>query len=216
MPGRLTTTSYCLLGLLNLRSFSAYELTKYMRRSALADLWPRTEAAIYREGSRIVDAGLATAATEQDGNRTRTVYTITTQGRRALRSWLREPGATLTFECEAAVKAFFGDATDVESMRAQLQMIVDTTQTRASEMVPVMDGWTQGSLPFPERLHCTAMAADLISRLEQATLSWAEAWLENLDGWDGTKLDPAKERQARAVIAALQQAAAQLTPSSSA
>jgi PadR family transcriptional regulator, regulatory protein AphA len=209
MPARptTTTTSYCLLGLLNLRPFSAYELTKYMRRSALADLWPRTEAAIYRESGRLVDAGLATVSTEQVGNRTRSIYAITPEGRRALRSWLREPGASLTFECEAAVKAFFGDATDVASIRVQLQSIVETNRTRASEMVPVMQSWVQGSLPFPERLHYTAMAADLISRIEQATHSWAEAWLENLDDWKGTQLDPMKEDQANTVLADLEQAA---------
>jgi len=44
----LTTTSYALLGLLALRSWTTYELTKQVQRS-LGWFWPRTERKLYDE-----------------------------------------------------------------------------------------------------------------------------------------------------------------------
>lgn len=203
MAGRLTTTSFALLGLLRLRSFSAYELTKYMQHSALARLWPRTEAAIYREGNRLVDQGLARASVQHVGGRSRTNYEITAKGRRAVETWLDTPATSLSFECEAAVKAFFGDAGDLATLRAHLASVLESSQARSVEMVPVMDRWLEGNLEFPDRVHLTAMAADLIVRVATATSDWAETWLTNTGGWDGTELDATKHAQALDVIAGL-------------
>lgn len=200
MTGRLTTTSFCLLGLLDLRPFSAYDLTKYMQRSALASLWPRTEAATYREAKRLADAGLASVTTETEGKRPRSVYRITPAGRRALRMWLTEPGDPLSFECEAAVKAFFGTSSDVDATRAQLQALRREFRTVGESMEPVARAWLDGDLPFPDRLHYTAMAADLIARVRLATDAWAADWLDRLDEWTSPHLDEATEAQARTVI----------------
>lgn len=200
MAPRLTTTTYCLLGLLHQSPFSAYELTKHMQRSALAFLWPRTEAAIYREMHRLAEAGLADATTERDGNRERTVYRITPSGRAALQQWLAEPGDGLSFECEAAVKAFFGDATDVDTIRSQLSALVEQFEARAQQAAALGSGWLAGELRFPDRIHYTAMSADLIARVELVTHEWASDWLERTSSWRGTGLDAAKRAEALAVI----------------
>lgn len=203
MSGRLTTTSFCLLGLLELRPFSAYDLTKYMQHSALAALWPRTEAATYRETRRLAEAGLAEVTTEIEGRRRRSVYRITPAGRRLLRAWLAEPGASLSFECEAAVKAFFGTSSDLDAVRLQLHTLRAEFRTEGEAMRPVARAWLDGDLPFPDRLHYTAMAADLIARIRVATDGWAADWLERLDEWTSPDLDETSEAQARAVIEGL-------------
>lgn len=200
MAGRLTTTSYCLLGLLRLGPSSAYELTKYMQRSALSSLWPRTEAATYRETRRLADAGLADVTVEHTGDRSRSVYRITTTGTQALQTWLEEPGTGISFECEAAVKAFFADAADLDSMRAQLATLVAEFEELTQRMKPVSASWLEGALRFPDRVHYTAMSADLIARLHMTTHQWATDWLERTEAWDGTGLDDAKRAQAHEVI----------------
>src|ERR1041384_4216871 len=83
---QLTTTSFAILGLLSVRRWSAYELTGQMKRG-LRYTWPRTETRIYQEPRNLVAHGLATAHPEANGRRQRTVYTITTKGRRALADW---------------------------------------------------------------------------------------------------------------------------------
>src|SRR5215831_13567826 len=83
----LTTTSFAILGLLSVQPWSAYELTGQMKRG-LRYTWPRTETRTYQEPRNLVAHGLATAHTETQGKRRRTVYTITSRGRRALADWL--------------------------------------------------------------------------------------------------------------------------------
>ena len=88
MP-KLTTTTHAILGLLQRRPWSAYELNKYMQRSAIRAVWPRTESRIYVEFKNLVALGLATSEKEMRQGRKRTLYKITPAGRRELRSWLK-------------------------------------------------------------------------------------------------------------------------------
>jgi PadR family transcriptional regulator, regulatory protein AphA len=200
---QLTTTSYALLGLLNLEPFSAYDLAKYMQRSALSRLWPRTEASIYREPKTLVANGLARARTERTGKRTRTVYQITPAGRRAFKAWLRQPTTNgLVFECEAAVKVFFGDSSDLETLRAHLERLRaegDVSAGRAEEMARE---WMQGNLRFPSRLPYTVLAGDLIARVEHAVREWADEWIDNLSTWESTELHEVNATQARTLLVA--------------
>jgi len=92
---RLTTTSFAILGLLAIKPWSTYELTKLMRRALLA-VWPRAESNLYREPHRLVQAGLATAERVDVGRRRRTEYAITAAGRRALETWLATPASPTT------------------------------------------------------------------------------------------------------------------------
>ncbi|MEL7207471.1 MAG: PadR family transcriptional regulator, partial [Actinomycetota bacterium] len=92
MAKSLTTTSYALLGLLSIQTWSTYELAKQVDRS-LGWFWPRTERKIYDEAKKLVELGHATATSEASGSRPRKVYEITEQGRNALEAWLGESSA---------------------------------------------------------------------------------------------------------------------------
>src|ERR671933_56370 len=78
----LTTTSYAILGLLAVRPWSTYELTRQMDRS-LGRFGPRAESKLYEEPKKLAAQGLAVAAPEQVGRRPRTVWSITDEGQRA-------------------------------------------------------------------------------------------------------------------------------------
>ena len=71
--------------------WSSYELTQQMDRS-LGRVWPRAVSKLYDEPKKLASHGLARSAIQRNGRRTRTVYTITAKGRRALAEWLGEPG----------------------------------------------------------------------------------------------------------------------------
>ena len=49
----LTTTSYAILGLLNIKPWSGYELTQQAQRS-LRYVWPKSESHLYAEPKRLV------------------------------------------------------------------------------------------------------------------------------------------------------------------
>lgn len=200
MPPKLSSTSYAVLGLLASGPFSAYELTKHMRRSALAELWPRTEASLYKEPKVLVEHGLATAAPDATGARTRTVYAITPAGRRALRGWLRTPGVGLVFECEAAVKAFFGDAGTIDDLRSQLRVLAGEIAAAEPSPTATLGELRDGQIRFPERLHYTAMSADLIARVRLAVTAWASDWADRTDQWSSVHLDDVARRDAVTVL----------------
>src|SRR5437899_1527821 len=98
---RTATTGNAILGLLALRSeWPTYALTKQLRRN-MRFFWPRAESRIYDEARQLVARGLATARREEFGRRPRTVYAITSEGRRALRRWLASPPRATALECES-------------------------------------------------------------------------------------------------------------------
>lgn len=94
-PRVAQTTSYAILGLLTVTRWTTYELAKQVQRS-LNWFWPRAERKIYDEPKTLAARGLAAASKEFTGQRPRTVYDITSQGREALRGWLDEPSAPYT------------------------------------------------------------------------------------------------------------------------
>ena len=53
MPSKPTTTSFALLGLLGIKSWTAYEIVAQIQRGAHF-FWPRSEAHLYAELKRIV------------------------------------------------------------------------------------------------------------------------------------------------------------------
>jgi PadR family transcriptional regulator, regulatory protein AphA len=203
VPTKTSTTSYALLGLLAIEPLSAYDLTKYMRRSALARLWPRTEASIYREPKILEYLGLASSHSTATGARTRTVYSITPRGKRALRDWLATPSSPMTFECEAAVKAFFADAGDLPTLRSILRDIAEEPTISGHATLGIVRDLAGGRGRYPNRLHLSAMAADLITEMSLARVRWARRWLARTERWESTLLDATAERDARLALSSI-------------
>ena len=84
-------TRYAPAGLLALRPWPACALAGQSQRGP-GFLWPRAESKVYEPVKRLTVLGLASAERQRYGRRSRTVYSITPAGRRALRDWLRQPG----------------------------------------------------------------------------------------------------------------------------
>ena len=80
-----TTTSYAMLYLYAVRSWTAYELAQQMDRS-VGNMWPRAASVVYEEPKRLVALGYARAKATSAGKRPSTTYGITAKGRRALQS----------------------------------------------------------------------------------------------------------------------------------
>ena len=99
------------------------------------------------------------------------------------------------------MKVFFGDATDLETLRAQLEVLAAHPETSTPPPLEVLSAFRDGKIHFAERVHYTAMAADLIpARVNLAVVGWAESWLQRTETWDGTSLDEPKRVEADAVL----------------
>lgn len=106
---RLSTTSYVVLGMIALRGPStSYDLKRAIGRS-VGYFWSFPHAQLYSEPKRLTDAGLLDVHEEDEGRRRKT-FTITGDGRAALRDWLAEPvGAHLEIRDVAEIKLFFSE-----------------------------------------------------------------------------------------------------------
>lgn len=185
MTTRLTPTSFAILGLLSLRSWTTYELAKQAQRS-LRWFWPRAERKLYDEPKRLVAAGYATATEERTGRRRGTRYAITEQGREALAAWLDEPPAPPSLEFEGMIKVFFADAGSLEQLRANLELIADRARERLAALETMVGESLSGTNPFPERLHIGALGLPYRLDQERSLLRWATWALEQTATWRTT------------------------------
>lgn len=193
---RLTTTSYGVLALLAKRSWSAYDLTREIRRS-LAQCWPRAETGLYREPKNLVAHGFARAKVESTGRKQRTVYSITAAGRRALRDWYRHPASPPTFASEAVVRTVFaehGSRADLVANLGQLeQHIVELTSRGLASIPPFLDqvGAT------PEQVADIVMVGKLYLDLYEVIIAWTHWAREEVgarpDEWPPGALEAALE-----------------------
>lgn len=173
----LTPTSYAMLGLLALRSWTTYELAKQMQRS-VRWFWPRAERKLYDEPKRLAGLGLAAVETTHTGRRRSTVYEITPAGRRALRNWLRaRPGAAIQVEMEPMIRVFFADGASRTDLHATLQAVTEQTDEALAELGVMAAGSAAGHDDFPERRATNALAMELFVRLHETVRDWS-AWAQ--------------------------------------
>ncbi|MEV8513499.1 PadR family transcriptional regulator [Dactylosporangium sp. NPDC051484] len=182
MPPTRTATSHALLGLLAVRDWTTYELAKQVKRS-LNWFWPRAERKLYDEPKRLVEQGLATSAREHTGQRGRTVYRITDEGRAVLREWLSEPPAPRTVEFEAMVKVFFADAGTPEQLLATLERVEAEAAGRIAALTEMA---ATRPVPFARRAHLSAIGLRLQYEQEDAVLRWARWTREQVLQWNDT------------------------------
>jgi len=181
-----TTTSYAILGLLAIRPWATYDLAKLMGRS-LHFFWPRAESNLYAETKRLVDAGLAEARKEWNGDRKRTVYSITDRGREALREWLTTPPAPPRVESEAHLRLLYANYGSKDDLLATIQSIEDDAQRTIDHYSQLGIEYARGEGLFPDRIHVNALLASLSIEHARATVRWARRSRGAVQVWETTE-----------------------------
>ena len=104
---RANTTQYALLGLLNYRPMTGYEIKKMVDES-IAFFWQENYGHIYPMLKRMEADGLVTSVSEYtDGKPPRKRYSITDMGRKAFMRWMEEDTGPLKIRYELLLKIFF-------------------------------------------------------------------------------------------------------------
>jgi PadR family transcriptional regulator, regulatory protein AphA len=192
MPPGLTPTSYAILGLLAIKPWTTYELTRQMHR-AVGQFWPRAESRLYEEPKKLVAHGLATAAPGRVGQRPRTVYAITPDGRRALAEWISMPaGSTPELHAEAMIKVFFAEHGSREDLLATIARVLEWTDERLEVSAAIAREYLQGEGSFPDRLPWLVLTGRLLDEHVLAVRQWAEWATGVVETWpdDITRAQP--------------------------
>jgi DNA-binding PadR family transcriptional regulator len=181
MP-RLTPMSFAILGLLAIRPWSTYELTKLLGRS-VQYVMPRTEANRYQEPKRLVEAGLATAADERVGQRPRTVYSITPAGRGVLADWLTRPARPTQLESEALLKVLFANVAPLATLLERIEEFGAEAEAVEAPWRSIAREYADGKGLFPERIHINALFWVLLDRWARLRAEWARWAAMEVASW---------------------------------
>ena len=186
MPSRLTTSSYAVLGLLAIRPWAGYELTQQATRS-LRFAWPKSERLLYTEPKKLVEHGLATASQESIGQRDRTVYTITDEGRAALTAWTATTPQPPVLEAEALLRLLFAEHGSVDDLVAALDEMAADASDLYEQVVAINTSYLDGQHPFPDRTHLSVLFATFQLELFDLIIKWVEFAKVEIATWPTTE-----------------------------
>ena len=197
---RLTPTSYAILGLLAVRPWSSYELTRQMERG-LGRFWPRAVSKLYEEPKKLVAQGLATAANPPPATRRRTVYTITAAGRACLASWMAQPAQNPVLESEQLLRIFFAE----NGTKTDLLTVIASMRTWAADQrtvnATIARSYLNNEAAFPERLAHTMLVGRFLADFEDMVTNWTE-WADTLvSKWPSDIADAEADRHTLGYLA---------------
>ena len=147
----LSATGKVILGMLAARPRSGYEIKQLVDSSARF-FWAASYGQIYPELKRLEEADLITGADASQGNRQRTVFTLTAKGRRAAREWIA--GAPEVFELrdEGLLELFFAGSIEPGSAPPRSRASGPRArQPQPPSFAPFVTSWTRSTRPKSTR-----------------------------------------------------------------
>ena len=196
-PGQtpaLAESSYAILGHLALRPWSAYELTRSVRRS-LRWFWSRADSRIYSELRKLADLGLATAHQDGPAARPRTLYSITAQGRQLLAQWLATPSSRFLLHFEPLLRVHLAShGTKADLLRA-LQEAHDVAADIRRVGSDVAGDFMAGRHVLQHDAHVRALVFDFLWSLSETIDSWADRSEREVRQWHDLSPTDAKRAE---------------------
>src|SRR5215467_10455604 len=185
MPDDLPTTSYAVLGLLALRSWTGYVLTQQARRS-LAFCWQKEESVLYEEPRRLVARGLARSWREREGGRSRNRYEITDAGRDALREWMSRTSEPPRPQLEPLLRMTFADQGSVTDALAAVAALREWAEGMHAKGQAMLREYRSGQAPFPDRMHINVLNAVYYMGMLQTAITFADLAEKEIAAWERT------------------------------
>ncbi len=182
----MTTSSYAVLALLDLKPWTGYKLTHQAQRS-LRYAWPKSERLLYSEPKKLVELGFTTVHQEDNGKRTRNVYTITEEGRQALNESARTRTQPPRFEIEALLRVLFADHGSREDVLGALDEFKSDIGEHHQAIVELMRSYLDGGHPFPQRTHLSVLFATFQIEVFKSIERWIEFARDEIDEWPATQ-----------------------------
>lgn len=178
----LTSTSYAILGLLAVKSWTTHELVQQVDRS-LRRIWPRASSKLYDEPKKLVAHGYARASDDAVGRRPRTRYTITAAGRKALAAWLARPGDGPVLECEQLVKIHFADSGTKADLVANLEATRAWVLAQNEENLATARAYLEGRGAFPQRAALNQLPGRFLTDFYVMVAHWVEWASQVVEAW---------------------------------
>ena len=168
-----------ILACLTERPMTGYELAKTFDAS-IGFFWKADHQQIYRELTRLRDRGhIQGREVVQSGKPNKLVYTLTPEGRTALRHWGARPSSPASIKDDLLVRLYALDSVDIEPLRADLMARLEHHRDRCSRYERILNK------RFPQGTALRADVGKLLGlrmgvRYERAVVEWCEEALDAL------------------------------------
>jgi len=174
-----------ILACLTERPMTGYELAKTFD-SSIGFFWKADHQQIYRELSKLRDRGyIQGREVVQSGKPNKLVYTLTQEGRTALRHWAARPSTPASTKDDLLVRLHALDSIDIEPLRTDLMARLEHHRDRHDNYERILkkrfpDGTAEGVLDLGNLLLLRLGASH-----EQMVADFCEEALEALSAMSG-------------------------------
>ncbi|MGY3532378.1 MULTISPECIES: PadR family transcriptional regulator [Bradyrhizobium] len=173
-----------ILACLTERPMTGYELAKTFDAS-IGFFWKADHQQIYRELSRLRDKGhVQGREVVQSGKPNKLVYTLTTEGRAALKHWAARPSVPPSIKDDLLVRLYALDCVDIEPLRTDLMARLEHHRDRYERYERLLNK------RFPDGTAPPADVGKMLSlrlgmRHERMVVEWCEEALDALSAMSG-------------------------------
>ena len=131
----------------------------------------------------LVVHGFPRATDDSVGRRRRTRFTVTAKGRRALATWLREPGDGPVLEFEQLLKINFADSGTKADILANLAATRAWVLDQNHENLAAARAYLEGRSEFPQRAALNQLGGRFLTDFYVMVARWVEWASDIVDGW---------------------------------
>ena len=168
--------------MLSLRPMTGYEIRQTIEQS-IGNFWRESYGQIYPTLKRLVGDGLAEVVSEARGAKVtgrRTVYRLTPEGRKRLRSWLKTPSVEQVPRNEMLLKIFFsGRHVPVAVVRRQVEAYRERHMAELDRYAGIQRWMEKAHADHPDRPYWV-MTLEFGCAESEAYVRWSERTLKRL------------------------------------
>ena len=191
-PVAVKSSSYLILALIRGGLTSGYAIKRFIEEQRMEVFWATTFAQIYPELAQLEADGYVTHRDDPHGARQRRAYALTTEGERALMSWLREEAVpAMELRDEGLLRLAFAD----HLPREEAIELVHRLRVRAED---AEREFRERILPMGEALRSAGLRFPVeIGRMGAGYYAWS---IEHLTQLEATlRAEQGKEEERRAL-----------------
>src|ERR1044071_8457651 len=165
---KLTPFSYVVLTLVGENGAGPHDLVRMMRQGRV--YWAAPESQFYAEPKRLAAAGYLEATKQPGRTHERTHYTLTRQGKDALKGWLATPTRFPRIQNEAIVRLLGERYADRGELLKSLNALRDDLDELDSELAAA----AQREVGLPHRSTALRLNRGLAQRIVDAHRQWLD------------------------------------------
>ncbi|UGY19434.1 PadR family transcriptional regulator [Bradyrhizobium septentrionale] len=173
-----------ILACLTERPMTGYELAKTFDAS-IGFFWKADHQQIYRELSRLRDKGhVQGREVVQSGKPNKLVYTLTVEGRAALKHWAARPSVPPSIKDDLLVRLYALDCVDIEPLRTDLMARLEHHRDRYERYERLLNKrFPDGTAPPADVGKMLGLRIGM--RHERVVIEWCEEALDALSAISG-------------------------------